>query len=275
MNHDTFFTDYIKPVVVTLCDKYSVTSVYCCGSFLYPDAWKLGVSDIDLFLLTEQEISVREDIILNISELSNEFVDNMKGESFKIVISYKVWNVKEFSKTDSWMSYLNSGEFIKASIIEDQLFFCSRHKFVYGTDLNDLDQLSINALNYREYLIRQYNNKSIAQYNVSFISEINRVIRSCRIYYFLWTNKYIYHTNKLIQEAKDEFDELTLDALRTAYEKKEYIGSDPKLISMENELYFSETKKMYVLRKEVVKRLVNREKSKNTNYVNGNFVDFS
>jgi hypothetical protein len=273
MDPITLVQQCIESPIRMLADEYAA-SVYCMGSFAFPKRWTFGQSDIDLIVLTQNDVFAKADIdITNHIKQELRCYDNT-DDTFSVILSYAVWNIEAFCHEVAWSRFYMDKKLPQTTIIEDQLLFSATHKWLYGTKQQAAENIRIQADEYRAYLLQRYNKADQFRPQISLVREIKRIIYACRIYYFLWTGEYIYRTDTLLDKVKNMLSGYAYDILSLAHVRKLEIQNHIELSVMRHSDYFKQTKHIYALRRVLVEELVAQDKVLCDCYVNGNFIDF-
>lgn len=222
------YNNYIKPVIDEIINNESIISAYIVGSFTTKTMWKPGISDVDMILLSSEnkhekkEIDITEQCKNYIHENKLQYIYNYnKKELF--VISYVIWNHKDFLNPNIWYKYIMYNEKEKSMIIEDQLLFSEVNKLVFGTDIG---KIKVSPKSYREYLIKKYNDSYIPKRpKITLLTEIKKILISCRTFYFLWTGDYIYDNIILLNLYKNKYPNEICQILELAINTKENINN--------------------------------------------------
>ena len=248
------YNNYIKPVVDRIIKDEAITSAYIIGSFTTTTMWKPGVSDIDMILLSSEAKHDKKEI--DITECCKSYIDVNKlqhvynyNKKELFVISYVIWNSIDFQNTNIWRKYASDNEKEKSVVIEDQLLFSEVKELVYGDEIGDI---KVSPKAYREYLSETYEDISIPKNSkITLLTEVKKILITCRIFYYLWTGDYIYNNDILLDLYKKGYENEIYQTLKFALDIKfninNYLGNQQSI----NTAYLSNTlrltKKLKVL----------------------------
>lgn len=273
MNRWELFDLYVYPELEAMREKYSASSMFIMGSFLQEKMWKIGLSDIDVVILSKGNDFYKGEIDLSqkcVEYVAKQMNSNFEEADFDLRISYVVWNEEWFFRQDAWEHYLKENREKESTIIEDQLIFSASSKLIIGEEKRSI---MIDPIKYRTYLAARYNYAELPDRPyITLLSEVKKIIYMCRLFHYFWTGNYVYRTDQLLEESKTTFSPELVYKLEQAIDARERMSNNlVELMGMKNN-YFRETKKFNKMQNEVLDELLDLDKKHSSVDINGNFV---
>ena len=258
--YNNVLSQYVKEVAL----KTNATSIYLVGSFSTNNMWTLGMSDIDLKVISFGESNHGcIDITDKVMEFyknndSKQLIKRATNNKEEVMLSYTVWNIDDIQDEYSWKKFYVNEDWYNSMIITDQLIFMGSKELLYG---EEVELATVAPHNFRDYLNSLSSKFCEIKPGFSILNEIKIIIYAIRLYFYLWSGRYIYDYDDLLKTIQDVlFDDVIISSLKKAVDIRRKMDSGEINTNVNSKDYFSLTKCIIKERKMIIDYLGAKDK---------------